>query len=70
LNRDGIGTKFFLKSKDHIDHQEIQTSNAYESNLNNELLFTFAQGDKPESLLVVWPDNDYEVIKDFKPGKR
>jgi hypothetical protein len=70
LNRDGIGTKLFLKSKDHIDHQEIQTSNAYESNLNNELLFTFAQGDKPESLLVVWPNNDYEVIKDFNPGKK
>lgn len=70
LNRDGIGTKFFLKSKDHIDHQEIQTSNAYESNLNNELLFTFSPGDKPESLLVVWPDNSYEVINDFKPGQK
>jgi hypothetical protein len=69
-NRDGIGTKFFLKSKDHIDHQEIQTSNAYESNLNNELLFTFAPGDKPESLLVVWPDNSYEVIRDFKTGQK
>ncbi|WP_162997023.1 FG-GAP repeat domain-containing protein [Mucilaginibacter kameinonensis] len=70
LNRDGIGTKLFLKSKDHIDHQEIQTSNAYESNLNNELLFTFAPGDKPESLLVVWPDNSYEVIKDFNPRQK
>ncbi|SEM61435.1 Repeat domain-containing protein [Mucilaginibacter gossypiicola] len=70
LNRDGIGTKFFLKSKKHIDHQEIQTSNAYESNLNNELLFTFAPDDKPESLLVVWPDNSYQVIKDFKPGQK
>jgi len=70
LNRDGIGTKFFLKSKKHIDHQEIQTSNAYESNLNNELLFTFEPGDKPESLLVVWPDNSYQVIKDFKPGQK
>lgn len=70
LNRDGIGTKLFLKSKDHIDHQEIQTSNAYESNLNNELLFTFTPGDKPELLLVVWPDNSYQVIKDFNPGKK
>ncbi|WP_161964402.1 FG-GAP repeat domain-containing protein [Mucilaginibacter endophyticus] len=70
LNRDGIGTKLFLKSKKHIDHQEIQTSNAYESNLNNELLFTFAPDDKPESLLVVWPDNSYELIKDFNPGQK
>lgn len=70
LNRDGIGTKLFLKSKDHVDHQEIQTSNAYASNLNNELLFTFAPGDKPELLLVVWPDNSYEVIKDFRSGQK
>lgn len=70
INRDGIGTKLFLKSRDHIDHQEIQTSNAYESNLNNELLFTFAPGDKPEQLLVVWPNNSYEVIRDFTPGKK
>ncbi|MEO3403643.1 VCBS repeat-containing protein [Mucilaginibacter sp. CAU 1740] len=69
-NRDGIGTKLFLKSGNHIDHQEIQTSNAYESNLNNELLFTFAPGDKPEQLLVVWPDNSYQVIKDFMPGEK
>ncbi|SCW46890.1 VCBS repeat-containing protein [Mucilaginibacter sp. NFR10] len=70
LNRDGIGTKFFLKSKHHLDHQEIQTSNAYESNLNNELLFTFAPDDKPESLLVVWPDNSYEVVNDFRLGQK
>ncbi|PWK79293.1 VCBS repeat protein [Mucilaginibacter oryzae] len=69
-NRDGIGTKLFLKSGGHIDHQEIQTSSAYESNLNNELLFTFAPGDKPEQLLVVWPDNSYQVINDFMPGEK
>ncbi|AYL95672.1 FG-GAP repeat domain-containing protein [Mucilaginibacter celer] len=69
-NRDGIGTKLFLKSADHIDHQEIQTSSAYESNLSNDLLFTFGPGDKPEQLLVVWPDNSYQVIQDFMPGEK
>lgn len=67
-NPDGIGTKFFLKSGKQLDHQEIQTSNAYASNLSNELLFTFLPNDKPEELLVVWPDNSWQLIRDFKPG--
>ncbi|MDN3584551.1 FG-GAP repeat domain-containing protein [Mucilaginibacter flavus] len=70
LNPDGIGTKFFMKSEKQVDFQEIETSNAYESNLSNELLFTFLPGDKPVELLVVWPNNSYQVINDFKPGTK
>lgn len=69
-NPDGIGTKFFLKSGKQVDHQEIQTSNAYESNLSNELLFTFLPGDKPTDLLVIWPDNTWQIVNDFKQGKK
>lgn len=70
VNPDGIGTKFFLKSGNQLDHQEIQTSNAYESNLSNELIFTFLPGDKPAELLVVWPDNSWQIVKNFKPGAK
>nr|WP_294948692.1 VCBS repeat-containing protein [uncultured Mucilaginibacter sp.] len=70
LNRDGIGTRFFLRSAKEIDHQEIQTSTAYESTQNNNLTFTFLPGDKPLELMVVWPDNSYQVIKNFSPNKK
>jgi hypothetical protein len=69
-NSFGIGTRFFLRSAKQIDHQEIQTSNAYESNLSTSLLFTFLPDDKADELLVVWPDNAYQVIKDFNYGKK
>jgi len=69
-NTDGIGTRFFLKSAKQVDHQEIQTSNAYESNLSTSLSFTFLPGDKASELLVVWPDNTYQVIKDFNYGRK
>lgn len=69
-NIDGIGTKFFLKSTKETDHQEIQTSTAFESGLSNELLFTFLPGDKPLALLVVWPDNTYQTINNFSPQKK
>jgi len=69
-NLDGIGTKLFLRSTQQVDHQEIQTSTAYESTQGNNLLFTFLPGDKPVELMVLWPDNSYQVIKDFSLNKK
>jgi hypothetical protein len=69
-NLDGIGTKLFLRSTKQVDHQEIQTSTAYESTQGNNLLFTFLPGDKPVELMVLWPDNSYQLIKDFSLNKK
>ncbi|MBD1387777.1 VCBS repeat-containing protein [Mucilaginibacter rigui] len=69
-NLDGIGTKFFLRSTKQVDHQEIQTSTAYESTQGNNLLFTFLPGDKPVDLMVIWPDNSYQLIKDFSLNRK
>jgi hypothetical protein len=69
-NLDGIGTKFFLRSTKQVDHQEIQTSTAYESTQGNNLLFTFLPGDKPVELMVLWPDNSYQLIKNFNLNKK
>jgi hypothetical protein len=68
-NRDGIGTKLFLRSQQQIDHQEVQTSTAFESNQGDNILFTFLPKDKPVELLVVWPDNSYQVIKHLNLNK-
>ncbi|AMR32012.1 hypothetical protein A0256_11575 [Mucilaginibacter sp. PAMC 26640] len=70
LNPDGIGTRFFLRSAKELDHQEIQTSTAYESTQGNNLTFTFLPGDKPLELMVVWPDNSYQIIKSFSTNKK
>jgi hypothetical protein len=51
-NPDGIGTKFFLKSAKQVDHQEIQTSNAYKVP-GQRIAFTFLPGDKPVELMVL-----------------
>ncbi|NEU08511.1 VCBS repeat-containing protein [Flavihumibacter sp. R14] len=70
-NIDGIGTKLFLRSASgKVDHQEIQTSTAFQSSQNNNLLFTFSRGDRPSQLLVIWPDNSYQVLDHFDPGKK
>ncbi|QXV65128.1 VCBS repeat-containing protein [Mucilaginibacter sp. 21P] len=69
-NPDAIGAKFFVRSQQQVDHQEIQTSTAYASTQGSNLLFTFAANDKPLEMMVVWPDNSYQLIKDFAMGKK
>ncbi|NCD72305.1 VCBS repeat-containing protein [Mucilaginibacter agri] len=65
-NRGGIGTKLYIKSAKTVDHQEFQTSTAFQSNQSNKLTFTFSRDDKPEQLLIVWPDNSYQIENNFK----
>ena len=66
LNIDGIGTKVFVKSSRSIDHQELQTSTAFLSSQSLRLNFTFFKNDTPKEMLVIWPDNSYQIINQFK----
>lgn len=66
LNIDGIGTKVFVKSAKGIDHQEVQTSTAFLSSQSTCLNFTFFNADEPKEMLVIWPDNSYQIINQFK----
>ncbi len=68
-NPDGIGTKLFLKTNRGVDHQEVQTSNAFQSSHDLNLNFTFSTGEKPQELLVIWPDNSWQRINKFNSGK-
>lgn len=69
-NRNGIGTKFYLKSGSQIDHQEIQTSNAYASTQGSSLVFNCLPKQKAHKLLIVWPNNSFQIISKFKANTR
>lgn len=64
-NPDGIGTKLYLKTQYGVDHQEMQTSGGFQSNLSQKLLFTLQADARPIELLIVWPDNSYQLINKF-----
>ncbi|MBS7563004.1 VCBS repeat-containing protein [Mucilaginibacter sp. Bleaf8] len=68
-NRGGVGAKLYLKSQKSVDHQEFQTTTAFQSNQSNRLLFTFADDDSPKELLIVWPDNSYQLEANFNLNK-
>ena len=67
-NPDGIGAKLFLKTTKGVDHQEIQTSNAFQSNQDLNKLFTLSLNEKPVKLLIIWPNNSWQVIEKFNIG--
>lgn len=67
-NPDGIGAKLFLKTSKGVDHQEVQTSNAFQSSQDLNKLFTFSLNEKPTKLLIIWPDNSWQVIEKFNLG--
>ncbi|RYE19727.1 MAG: hypothetical protein EOP42_28595, partial [Sphingobacteriaceae bacterium] len=69
-NVDAIGAKLFVRSGNTVDHQEIQTSNAFESGQSTDLLFTFSGQDKPSELLIIWPNNSYQLINQFKINQK
>ena len=70
-NIDAIGTKLFMRSQQgKVDHQEVQTSSGFQSGQSYNILFTFASNDKAAELLIVWPDNSYELYKQFDMGKK
>ena len=69
-NLDGIGAKIFVKSQKQVDHQEVQTSTAYASTQNSTLQFTFLPRDKPVEMMIIWPDNSYQIIRSFSLNKK
>ena len=69
-NLDAIGAKLFVRSGNTVDHQEIQTSNAFESGQNTNLLFTFSASEKPSEMLIIWPDNSYQIVDQFKLNQK
>ncbi len=68
-NPDGIGTKVFVKTDQNVDHQEIQTTTAFQSNQSKLLWFSVAAKENIKELLIIWPDNSYEIVKNSKLGE-
>lgn len=69
-NRNGIGTKLYVKTASRVDHQEIQTSTAFQSSQGTNPFFTFKKGIAPKEMLVVWPDNSFQIVKKFSLNKK
>ena len=65
-NSTGIGSKIKLFCKDTIYYQEAFPVRGFQSSVDPVLNFGVGAHKSIDSVLVIWPDDHYEVIKDQK----
>jgi len=68
-NSFGIGTKVWLFSKNKIQYQELMATRGFQSSVDYKLHFGLDNIQAADSVLVVWPDQKYQVIKNVTAAK-
>ena len=65
-NTYGIGTKVYSYSNGKIQTRQLFTSRGFQSSSEPVLHFGFGTSQTIDSLLVIWPDNTFQVEKDVQ----
>lgn len=63
LNRSGIGTKIYLFNKSGLQYQQLMLTRGFQSSSEPRLHFGLDSLKTIDSLLVVWPDQQYQVMR-------
>lgn len=64
-NRNGIGTKVKLFVKGQVLYQEQFPVRGYQSSMDMRLTFGLGQATAIDSLVVIWPNDQYQVLKNL-----
>lgn len=68
-NTFGIGCKAYLFQKNKIQYQQLMGTHGFESSSDLRLHFGMDNSSSADSLLVVWPNQHYQVIKNVQANK-
>lgn len=63
LNTKGIGAKAWIFSKDKIQYQQLMTTRGFQSSSVPVLHFGLGDSTSIDSILIVWNDQRYQVLK-------
>ena len=66
LNTFGIGCKAYLFQKGKFQYQQLMLTRGFESSSDTRLHFGLNADSLIDSILVVWPDQKYQSIKNIK----
>ncbi len=74
LNTSGLGTKLYLFSKNtagapQLQYQQLMLTRGFESSCDTRLHFGLGSATVIDSVLVVWPDQQYQVLKNVPANK-
>ncbi|MDP1973670.1 MAG: VCBS repeat-containing protein, partial [Sediminibacterium sp.] len=62
-NTFGIGAKVYLFNQSKTQYQQLMLTRGFQSSTAPELHFGLPNGQLPDSILVVWPNNTFQLIK-------
>lgn len=63
MNRHGIGAKAYLFTGGKMQFQQLMLTRGFQSSCDTRLHFGTGLSNQVDSLIVVWPDQSYEVIR-------
>src|SRR5215203_1905803 len=69
-NSFGLGVKVYLFQKAKLQYQQLMLTRGFQSSSDTRLHFGLDSNQIVDSLLVVWPDQKYEVLKNITANKR
>lgn len=62
-NTFGLGTKVYVFSKGGMQYQQLMGTRGFQSSVAPVLHFAFKEQDKVDSILVIWPTQEFQIIK-------
>lgn len=70
LNTFGIGAKAYLFAGHKMQYQELMLTRGFQSSSDGRLHFGLDSAGTIDSLLIVWPDQKYQVMKNIQSNKQ
>jgi enediyne biosynthesis protein E4 len=69
-NKFGVGAKAYLFTKKGMQYQQLMLTRGFESSSDTRLHFGLDSVSTIDSMLIVWPDQKFQVIKNIPANKQ
>lgn len=69
VNKFGVGCKTYVFTKHGMQYQQLMNTRGFQSSTGNKLHFGLGNDTVADSILVVWPGQQYQLIKNV-PGNK
>ncbi len=69
MNRFGVGTKVYLFQEGKMQYQQLMLTRGFQSSTDTRLHFGLDSSVTIDSLLIIWPNQKYQVVKNVVANK-
>ena len=69
MNKFGVGAKAYLFTKNGLQYQELMLTRGFESSSDTKLHFGLDTLSVIDSMLIVWPDQKFQLLKNLQANK-